>query len=69
MGKGSSPRPFSVERDTFAANFDRTFSARRELTARIHPDRCPACDGDGRADHPKNACPECGGNGKRKEAA
>lgn len=25
-GKGSAPRPFSVDRDTFASNWDRTFS-------------------------------------------
>lgn len=25
-GKGSAPRPYSVDRDTFASNWDRTFS-------------------------------------------
>jgi len=31
-GKGSNPRPFSVDQDTFASNWDRIFGKKEEKT-------------------------------------
>lgn len=36
-GKGSAPRPFSVDDDTFTSNHERTFGKRPPKTPYKHP--------------------------------
>ena len=40
-GKGDTPRPLSVDRATFAANFERTFLQR--VRDNLHSGRCEDC--------------------------
>lgn len=47
-GKGSKPRPLSVDRQTFESNWERAFGG------------CKAADSD---DTPRVVCPACNGTG------
>lgn len=38
-GKGSAPRPFDVDQDTFAANWARTFGAKAQASSKTEEDR------------------------------
>ena len=44
-GKGSSPRPFGVDADTFASNWERTFGKKENTMKAIvwSKDSCPFC--------------------------
>jgi glutaredoxin len=44
-GKGSSPRPFDVDADTFASNWERTFGKKENTMKAIvwSKDACPYC--------------------------
>lgn len=78
-GKGSAPRPLSVNKDTFADNWERTFGWRKrqiedELPITMEPDEtdededdelghCDACSGSGEGMYDGSSCHTCGGTG------
>lgn len=67
-GKGSAPRPLSVNRDTFADNWARTFG-KKELPITMEPDEddeddaCSWCGGCGEGMYDGAACRKCHGTG------
>lgn len=73
-GKGSAPRPFSVDKDTFADNWERTFG-KKELPIIMEPDEtdiededdaldhCDACSGSGEGMYDGSNCYKCHGSG------
>ena len=69
MGKGSSPRPFSVSQKTFADNYDRIFSKRDEVAC----DKCGIVAASGVAVAPMRefvvcrACLDAGYNQQREK--
>lgn len=53
-GKGSAPRPFGVDADTFASNWDAIFRKDKDGQGESHPElnserREPDCQGQGTA--------------------
>jgi hypothetical protein len=40
-GKGSAPRPLSVDQETFGSNWDRIFSKKREREISSEVEQCP----------------------------
>lgn len=67
-GKQSDPRPFSVDSDTFADNWERTFG-KKELPVTMEPDEddedeiCTWCSGSGEGMHDGASCRKCHGSG------
>lgn len=41
-GKGSKPRPYSVPKDTYDANWERAFRAKKRPVAKCYSDSAPA---------------------------
>ena len=69
-GKGSAPRPLSVDSDTFADNWAATFG-KKELPITMEPDDtdideddiCSACSGSGEGMYDGSTCYKCHGRG------
>jgi hypothetical protein len=74
-GKGSAPRPLSVDTKTFADNWAATFG-RKELPITMEPDDtdiepedddeddiCSACNGSGEGMYDGSTCYKCHGYG------
>jgi DnaJ-class molecular chaperone len=63
-GKGSAPRPLSVDSDTFADNWAATFGG-----APVEPDEddddeiCSGCSGSGEGMYDGSSCYKCHGSG------
>ena len=75
-GKGSAPRPLSVDNNTFTDNWERTFGWRKrqiadELPITMEPDEdeddedeiCSGCSGSGEGMHDGSSCYKCKGSG------
>jgi DnaJ-class molecular chaperone len=71
-GKGSRSRPLSVDQETMAKNWERTFgglvrNAVRDLAERLGI--CATCKGDGTRGYDRMgrpaSCEACGGTGRR----
>jgi DnaJ-class molecular chaperone len=67
-GKGSAPRPLSVDNNTFADNWASTFG-KKELPITMEPDEddeddaCSWCGGCGEGMYDGAACGKCKGTG------
>lgn len=66
-GKGSSPRPLSVSRDTFADNWANTFKKAPEIDTFSEDDDedeiCSGCSGSGEGVYDGSTCYKCKGRG------
>jgi DnaJ-class molecular chaperone len=67
-GKGSAPRPLSVDTNTFADNWAATFGG-KELPITMEPDEddedeiCTGCSGSGEGMYDGSNCYKCHGSG------
>jgi len=69
-GKGSAPRPLSVDTNTFADNWAATFGS-KELPITMEPDEdeddedeiCSGCSGSGEGMYDGSTCYKCHGRG------
>lgn len=67
-GKGSAPRPLSVDNNTFADNWAATFG-KKELPITMEPDEededeiCSGCSGSGEGMYDGSSCYKCHGSG------